>query len=649
MSTISQLALEVDIEDLLIPPSAYLYDRQLSPDIHVPYASGRRAFGARNPLPKNSDGKSRLPRVLRETSTFVLFKDNIKTEGLFRIPAHSKLKEILKEAYDRGQKYIIWKEMKVTLPMPNYPNAESSNLVIQELEAGDAYGVHLAAGLIKLWYSELREPVFPRSSYADTRAKFDRHDPLYSVEELQDLISPMSDSSTLPSTSRKILIRHLLPLLSTVAANEEQNKMSPDNLAVCFAPTLLCGEDPLEDAKMSSIVRKILSSAIQQWEQGLRQVCGAEQSAFLDELRPPARFEDYEDPPEFTKKIPGSSAYYEAQRQSSATGIVMADNDPPPREDAPPLPPRPPPAYESDLLTGWSESSAALKRKPAPQVSLPPRYSTVIAQDDDGVAESPTNYNADASAVTDGFGGAPVTLPTTVDEKRAPVADSEQPPQINIPKRKALTGDLSTGIHGNRDDAPARSMSESHAALSSIIAGQAAELVKRKPVTKTTGGSTEDSSPSSAQSDKDGQVRSVSFAQPRTSTNTNDVQFAKPTWAASTRPLAINTLARGIVPSGPSPTAQQQDSLPTPTYLPKARTPSPSLLERMPSFESGKSSPSLKSPSDLRVPGKLDMKKPSVDDLRKLYEERAGTAKTLVEAGVERRASASAATSRPME
>lgn len=638
VSTISQLALEIDIENLLIPPSAYLYDRQLSPDIHVPYASGRRAFGARTPMPKNSDGKSRLPRVLRETSTFILFKDNIKTEGLFRIPPHSKLKEILKEAYDRGQKYIIWKEMKVTLPLPNYPNAESSTLVISEMEPGDSYGVHLAAGLTKLWYSELREPLFPRSSYPDIKAKFDRHNSLYSVEELQELVSPMSDSSSLPANSRKILIRHLLPLLSIVAANEDQNKMSPDNLAVCFAPTLLCGDDPLEDAKMSSIVRKVLASAIQQWDQGLREVCGAEANAFLDDLEPPARFEDYEDPPEYTKNIPGSSTYYEAQRQS--TGIIMADNDPP-RENAPPLPPRPPPAYAYDQLTGWSEANTTPKRKPAPQVSLPPRYSTVIAGDSNEVAESPTNYNADLAAVTDGFGGAVDGGSKTVDEKHIPMSDPGQPPQINMPKRKALTSDLSLEARGSGDNAPPRSMSESHAALSGIIAGQAAELVKRKPVTKTTG----DSSPSS---DKEIQARAASYAQPPSSTNTEDVKFAKPTWAASARPLAINTLARGIVPSGTSPTSQQ-DSLSTPTYLPKARTPSPSLLERTQSFESGKSSPSLKSPSDLRVPGKLDMKKPSVEDLRKLYEERAGTAKTLVEAGVERRASAASTSGRQSE
>jgi Rho GTPase-activating protein 1 len=49
----------------------------------------------------------------------------------------------------------------------------------------------------------------------------------------------------------------------------------------------------------------------------------------------------------------------------------------------------------------------------------------------------------------------------------------------------------------------------------------------------------------------------------------------------------------------------------------------------MPSFEASKR-PNLE---PLAPPRRMNLKKASVDDLRRLYEERAGTAKTLVEAG----------------
>lgn len=50
MSTLNAFALYFPIENLLIPPSAYVTDRRRLPDIYVPYASGKRAFGTRNAL-----------------------------------------------------------------------------------------------------------------------------------------------------------------------------------------------------------------------------------------------------------------------------------------------------------------------------------------------------------------------------------------------------------------------------------------------------------------------------------------------------------------------------------------------------------------------------------------------------------------------
>ncbi|KAF2461722.1 hypothetical protein BDY21DRAFT_333098 [Lineolata rhizophorae] len=54
----------------------------------------------------------------------------------------------------------------------------------------------------------------------------------------------------------------------------------------------------------------------------------------------------------------------------------------------------------------------------------------------------------------------------------------------------------------------------------------------------------------------------------------------------------------------------------------------------MPSFEqSSVSGGAAQAPTAGRLqPGKLDLRRTSVEDLRRLYEERAGAAKTLVEA-----------------
>lgn len=132
VNSLSQLALHLPIEKLLIPPSAYLQDRKAVPDIYAPFVTGRRAFGVKHPLPKNIDtGIKRLPRVLRETTSFILMPSNVTTEGLFRIPPHSTLQGVLKEAYDRGQQFVVWKENGATFVQPGVDSS-----LIEEVRLG---------------------------------------------------------------------------------------------------------------------------------------------------------------------------------------------------------------------------------------------------------------------------------------------------------------------------------------------------------------------------------------------------------------------------------------------------------------------------------------------------------------------------------
>jgi Rho GTPase-activating protein 1 len=450
--SLTQLARHIDITSLLIPPSAYLRDRDLSSTVHVEGASGRRAFSARPPLPKGLDGVSRLPRVLRETTSFILL--NLGTEGLFRIPAHIKQKEILREAYDRGQKFIIWKERGVYLPQIQQSNTlpqVDMDAIAKEIDPVEAYGVHLAAGLCKFWYSELREPLFPSTSYKDLRKLYGNTEESITLEKLTELLSPVSEWSILPATSREIMIRHLLPLLATIATKSEENKMTPDNLAVCFSPTLCCGEDPIEDAKSSSVIRRVLAAAIEQWHNGLREACGTDESIFQQDLQAPAHMEDYEDPlpvssysekdkkyPQYEDNVsrPGSKDGFTEEQQ---TGILLRDNDisttTAEKSDGmpPPLPPRqqlsnlnissaPTSAYPTDSAQilpplpprspqppSATSDTTPLRRHVLPphvaelNTALPPRYSQVVASDEvGGMTESPSAYVTPAN----GFGPA---------------------------------------------------------------------------------------------------------------------------------------------------------------------------------------------------------------------------------------------------
>ena len=633
-------------------------------------ASGKRAFAARAPFPTSSNGSTRFPRVLRETTGFILMDNNIVTEGLFRVPPHSKLRDCLKEAYDRGQKYIVWKDNNCILPLPPYPQAEHQDEILAEVVSTDAYSVFMACAMIKAWYASLRQPLFSTDAYRDLKRLYGNPHDLLDLDRLKDLFSPTSEWSLLTGESREIAVRHLLPLLSAIAARQEQNKMTAENLAVCFAPGLLCGPDQLEDAKMSSIVRRIFTQAIDMWTEGLREACGQTEDAFYAELKLPKNENDWEDP------LPGNQSFmgsWDDSLEEQTKMITLEDNEKqpayiePPQAGShapPPLPPR------TQTPKGSAEST---KRKPAPAIQTPPRYSSVITDVPENLADSPLTY----AATTDGFAPrqpsndiAPPPAPQwSTDEKKsgtnnsvsvsapipyhsqgldAPGAVNPFAPILTIPKRKTLTATQIDNVEKSavaQDEVRHVSPSRSQAPHG----GFALPGFMNKPSSNT---STKRASPSTyAHSEASNSPTSVASAP------AYDLGFRRPSIPSSlntNRSPSFTSLARPVYPAPPPiPTIHQPPAqspgLPAPNSPsnpnsspkstgPRLRAPSAALLRRMPSFEKAvsKEDEGCRGAGRTLAPKKLNLKKQSVEDLRRLYEERAGTASAIVEAGRQR-------------
>jgi Rho GTPase-activating protein 1 len=115
---------------------------------------------------------------------------------------------------------------------------------------------------------------------------------------------------------------------------------------------------------------------------------------------------------------------------------------------------------------------------------------------------------------------------------------------------------------------------------------------------------------------------------PETILSEGDGLFRKPTWPASARPAS---LAKPVLPPRQSqtlPIMSSSNNL-APSNVPKPRAPSPGLLKRMSSMESGSGSEGGPQRRESLEPKKLNLKKASVDDLRRLYEERVHTVKGL--------------------
>ncbi|KAI5202374.1 hypothetical protein E4T39_04823 [Aureobasidium subglaciale] len=586
LSTLSSLALHMPIEKLLIPPNVYLHDRRLSPDIHSPGVSGRRAFCANDPMPRNLYGQRRLPRVLRETTLFLCQSENIKTEGIFRIPPQSILVGILKEAYDRGQQFIVWKEGAISYTQPDMDHD-----TLRHIHQSDAYGVHLAAGLIKLWYRELKAPVFHESCYDELRYKFGSPDCDIDLQDLSEMLSPTSDTSCLSQTARLVLTLHLLPLLSLVTSYSSTNKMTPDNLAICFSPALVCGSDQLADAKMTSIVRRILESAVKHWPNGLRDACQTAPDSFAAALRPPPAAQDYEDPLQ--------ENYRDASQDSeeSPHRIVLQDDE----SEKPPLPPRHSSktrqrAESASAFPARSDSFASpVKRKPAPIGAAPPPYATFPR----GAA---TGSSAGRINSMDGFAA---DMKAAVPHNKSPpnIPPKPSPPQLAAPAKNDLMQELKNSL--------------------------ATDLVKRKPVSSTASpGSPTSNDPAPTQPQRSASARVPSPPK------RDDSTFVKPTWAASSRTTSRNPSLS--VPNAP------------PFYAPRPRTPSPGLLKRMASIESLRSTAVAQNPDANRIAPvveKIGLRKSSVDDLKRIYEERASATIGLARAASGRSSGGSRRTS----
>lgn len=246
VNTLSDLAQQLDITSLIIPPAVYFHDRKLSPTITLP-SPPPPVFGcppfhtAANP-PRVGENMP-LPQVLVDTSRY-LRSSCLSVEGLFRVPPSAVLLDMLREAVDRGQAFK-WEE----------------------------WGPHTAAALIKLYYRSLPEPIFPSEHYERLHSLMGKvgaeEDEERSEDDMFRTIRSLleSEEKGLPKNSRVLLLKHLLPLLALVAQNSAVNKMTPSNLAACVTGSLLRSDDMVADAKASSGVRKFIEIAIERIEE----------------------------------------------------------------------------------------------------------------------------------------------------------------------------------------------------------------------------------------------------------------------------------------------------------------------------------------------------------------------------------------------
>ncbi|XP_067937833.1 SLIT-ROBO Rho GTPase-activating protein 1-like isoform X2 [Watersipora subatra] len=95
----------------------------------------------------------------------------------------------------------------------------------------DSSSINSIAGVLKLFFRELQEPLFPITLFDNLVASI-QLPTVEAVERIKELIHTLSPTKV-------IIMRYLFSFLDHLAQYSDENRMYPYNLAICFGPTLL--------------------------------------------------------------------------------------------------------------------------------------------------------------------------------------------------------------------------------------------------------------------------------------------------------------------------------------------------------------------------------------------------------------------------
>ncbi|TRY74110.1 hypothetical protein DNTS_026663, partial [Danionella cerebrum] len=148
----------------------------------------------------------------------------------------------------------------------------------QQLEAGPAtvsledYPIHAVTGLVKQWLRELPEPLLTFTHYNDFLRAVELPE---KQEQLQAIYKVLEQLPTAHFNTLERLVFHLV----RVAKEEKSNRMTPNSLAIVFAPCILrCPDsaDPLlsmkDVAKTTTCVEMLLLEQIRRYNEKMEEI-----------------------------------------------------------------------------------------------------------------------------------------------------------------------------------------------------------------------------------------------------------------------------------------------------------------------------------------------------------------------------------------
>lgn len=175
----------------------------------------------------------KIPFVLQTLRDLLVDKGGMSTIGIFRIAPEQKENDQAKADIDKG----------LLLSM-SAPRDEDGKLIFE-------YEVHVVSNLIKVWLRELPTPLLHHVNKQRLEACATPEDAIAIMDALPDPF--------------KSVCQYLMDFLSVVASRQAENKMSPQNLAICFCPNLFKGNpnDQMATLVFTQKISKWFTIAIQ--------------------------------------------------------------------------------------------------------------------------------------------------------------------------------------------------------------------------------------------------------------------------------------------------------------------------------------------------------------------------------------------------
>ncbi|RVE73138.1 hypothetical protein OJAV_G00047310 [Oryzias javanicus] len=153
----------------------------------------------------------------------------LQQQGIFRVPGSQVEVNDIKNAFQRGEDPL--------------------------LDDQADHDINSVAGVLKLYFRELENPIFPKERFIDLISSTKLDSGVERAHHIQQIIV------TLPRPVI-VVMRYLFAFLNHLSQYSDENMMDPYNLAICFGPTLMPIPDEQDPVACQAHVNEVIKTII---------------------------------------------------------------------------------------------------------------------------------------------------------------------------------------------------------------------------------------------------------------------------------------------------------------------------------------------------------------------------------------------------